>query len=110
MTVILWWSFQDFHPSGKPKRLNDLSASAIPDYSRLEPTSFFKSDSVYSVSAFHLLIFLYFSPSILLVFIANPKVSLKFYVKVKKNIRLLTLFKTSGFFATSIEGFHENLY
>ncbi|KAL3997888.1 hypothetical protein ACH3XW_12770 [Acanthocheilonema viteae] len=43
-------SHKDFHLSGKPKRLNDLSASAIPDYSRLEPTSIFKSDNVYSVS------------------------------------------------------------
>ncbi|OZC12831.1 hypothetical protein X798_00465 [Onchocerca flexuosa] len=40
---------KDFHALGKPKRLSDLSASAIPDYSRLQPTSFFTSDNVYSV-------------------------------------------------------------
>ncbi|VDK81523.1 unnamed protein product [Litomosoides sigmodontis] len=43
-------SRKDLRLSGMPKRLNDLSASAIPDYSRLQPTSFFKSDSVFSVS------------------------------------------------------------
>ncbi|KAM3721339.1 Polyphosphoinositide phosphatase [Dirofilaria immitis] len=40
---------RDFYALEKPKRLSDLSASAIPDYSRLQPTSFFKSDDVYSV-------------------------------------------------------------
>ncbi|KAK6106560.1 hypothetical protein QQG55_24700 [Brugia pahangi] len=42
-------SCKDFHALRKPKRIN-LSISVIPDYSHLEPTSFFKSDSVYSVS------------------------------------------------------------
>ncbi|VDK83183.1 unnamed protein product [Onchocerca ochengi] len=42
-------SHKDFHTLGKPKRLSDLSASTIPDYSRLQPTSFFTSDNVYSV-------------------------------------------------------------
>uniref|UniRef100_A0A915PWV9 SAC domain-containing protein n=1 Tax=Setaria digitata TaxID=48799 RepID=A0A915PWV9_9BILA len=41
---------EDSHLSGKPRRLSDSSASAIPDYSRLKPLSFFKADSVYSVS------------------------------------------------------------
>ncbi|CAG9530882.1 unnamed protein product [Cercopithifilaria johnstoni] len=43
-------SRKDFHLSGKPKRLNDLSVLAIPYYSSLEPISFFGSDSVHSVS------------------------------------------------------------
>lgn len=41
---------EDYHSSGKPKRLNDLLAPSIRDYSRLKPTSCFKSDDVYSVS------------------------------------------------------------
>ncbi|VDN00841.1 unnamed protein product [Thelazia callipaeda] len=39
---------KDLCSPGMPKRLNDLSHSAVLNYSNLEPTSFFTSDSIYS--------------------------------------------------------------
>lgn len=42
-------SHMDLHSLWKPKRLSDLSASAVPDYGRLKPASFFTSDDTFSV-------------------------------------------------------------